>query len=369
MGDTVAAVVAPLLRLPEATSTAELWPAMSPEAMALPLHPAQPLDLEDAIRYLERPRIDSTQFRSAAIRLGALRADDDEPPIAFVARAWLEGRASLHVREVLRARSDVMVEPVQNLADLAQGLANAVRPSPAKSFFAVQVLYEGNLGCAGASVRVVLPDGEQRTLTLDGNSGLRVDGIEPGTCAIELPEPLPLPGPDARELVAGPIDGSTATIARDGHARLRSGASHRVLVRGACLELALDLGERQRFAPGCRLRLRGGGYDRVVPLSQARDHAGLSMFHFHGVRRGLRYALTFEPEADPPVTLFEDQSLDGFFDVLGDRQAAVEPIVLACTIAPPPPHQTEPAAGPAVAQRDDTREVRRAPYPWEIESA
>ena len=46
---------------------------------------------------------------------------------------------------------------------------------------------EGN-PIGNARYVIILPDGEQREGTLDGNGFVRIDGIPPGRCTIDFPE-------------------------------------------------------------------------------------------------------------------------------------------------------------------------------------
>ena len=331
----------------------ELWAGHA----ETPLHSFVPRGVDDAAAFLRGA--DPRELRAAALALGGYAEHDDDAALYIVARAWTEGRLSLHERVHVVGRTEPHDELIQNLADLADSASQ----EPTLTFIEIQVVFEGDVGCTDAKVRVLTPDGDVHEGTLDADSKFRVDDIERGTCMLEFPEILPLPDASAGEPTITPPTGQTARVARNGRLQLRAGASHLVIVAGACFEFAVDLGAASAWPSGSKMRLAGGPYDESIALANAPAEHGLTLFHFHGVRRGVDYTLSFEPAGGDPITLAQDRSLDGFLDVLGDLQAAIEPLEI-CALTPPEP---EPASGVASAgrpQAPDNMAVAQVTMPW-----
>jgi len=345
-----------ILRLSEATSTLELW--SSPPA-DVPPHPFVPRDLDEAMARLRdaNPR----RLRDAADLLGGRTEHDDDGAALVLARAWLDGRLSLHARPRQIGRTDPIESEIINLADLAEDLGPS---DPKRTFIEIQVVFDGGVGCAGAKVRVLTPGGEATDGTLDGNSKFRVDDIEPGTCMLEFPEPLPIPDGGASDVTLIEPTGRSARSTRDGRTQLRAGFTHIVVLTGARFEIAIDLGRLSAWPAGSAMRLAGGPYDVCIELARASQVLGLTMFHFEGVRRGIDYTLTFEPQGADAITLVDAKSLDPFLDVLGDLGAAIEPLELAALI-PPEPEPDDAIASAGRPQNAEDLQWALADLPWD----
>lgn len=344
-----------ILRLAEATSTLELW--SSPPA-DVPRHPFVPRDLDEAVARLRdaNPR----RLRDAADLLGGRTEHDDEGAAVVIARAWVEGRLTLHARPHIVGRTDPIESEIIDLADLA----DSDPTEPEKTFIEIQVVFDGGIGCAGAKVRVLTPEGEAKEGTLDGDSKFRVDDIEQGTCMLEFPEPLLIPDGNASDVTPIEPTGRSARSTRDGRTQLRAGFTHLVVVTGARFEIAIDLGRASAWPTGSAMRLAGGPYDVRVELARASQVLGLTMFYFEGVRRGVDYTLTFEPQGGDAIPLVEATSLDPFLDVLGDLGAAIEPLEVAALI-PPEPEPDDAIASAGRPQNAEDLQWALADLPWD----
>lgn len=301
------------------------------------------------------------RLREAADLLGGRTEHDDEGALLVLARAWVDGRLSLHTTPHQIGRTDPIESEIIDLADLAD---DDEPKEPEKTFIEIQVMFDGGIGCAGAKVRVLTPEGDTKDGELDGDSKFRIDDIEQGTCMLEFPDPLPLPDGEASEVT--PIDptGRTARSARDGRTQLRAGFTHLVVLPGARFELAVDLGKRSAWPAGSAMRLAGGPYDVRIDLSRAQSQVGMTLFNFDGVRRGVDYTLTFEPKGADPITLVDAKSLDPFLDVLGDLAAPIEPLELA-PLVPPEPEEEDAIASAGRPQNDDLLAWAIADLPWD----
>ena len=345
-----------LVRLCEATSTSELWSSPFPDPTP---HAFVPRDLDEAAARLRDA--DPRQLRDAAELLGGRSEHDDEAAAGVVARAWIDGRLTLVTWPHVVGRTDPIDSEIIDLADLAD---DSEPLEPSTTFVEIQVVFAGGIGCAGAKVRVLTPEGETRDGTLDGDSKFRVDDLEPGTCMLEFPEPLPIPDGDASEVTLVDPTGRTARSTRDGRTQLRAGFTHLVVVAGPRFEFAVDLGGAAAWPAGSAMRLAGGPYDARIELAQASETLGLTVFHFEGVRRGVDYTLTFESPGADPITLVDARSLDPFLDVLGDLGAPIEPLEVARLI-PPEPDVDEGIASAGRPQRTDELEWALAARPWD----
>lgn len=345
-----------LLRLCEATSTSELWSSPFPDPTP---HAFVPRDLGEAAARLRDA--DPRQLREAAELLGGRSEHDDEGAANVVARAWLDGRLTLVTWPHVVGRTDPIDAEIVDLADLADDDPIA----PTTTFVEIQVVFDGGIGCAGAKVRVLTPEGDTREGTLDGDSKFRADDLEPGTCMLEFPEPLPIPDGEASEVTLIEPTGRTARSTRDGRTQLRAGATHLVVVTGPRFELAIDLGGASAWPAGSAMRLAGGPYDARIELAQASETLGLTIFHFEGVRRGVDYTLTFEPAGGDPITLVDARSLDPFLDVLGDLAAPIEPLELTRLVPPEPEPDEAIVASAGRPQRADDLAWAIASMPWD----
>lgn len=102
------------------------------------------------------------------------------------------------------------------------------------TFVAFTILHECGARYPGARLNVMLPDGEIRTVTLDGASRARLDDVtEPGICRIR-PRGGPLTLPDGTP-VGAPIitlqpSDTRMDAGSDASVTLRTGADHRIVV-------------------------------------------------------------------------------------------------------------------------------------------
>jgi len=242
-----------ILRLSEATSTLELW--SSPPA-DVPPHPFVPRDLDEAMARLRdaNPR----RLRDAADLLGGRTEHDDDGAALVLARAWLDGRLSLHARPHLVGRTDPIESEIINLADLAEpsepserdlrprtqtagDMSNVATQQAAATdrvedtatgptWLEIEVTGELGLIAEDARLTVRLPDGETQTHSMGVLGWIRIEPVaRAGACDVWLDAPVMLTAPAYTPGELSPFD---ALIAHDQVTvvSLATGRRHRVAV-------------------------------------------------------------------------------------------------------------------------------------------
>jgi outer membrane protein OmpA-like peptidoglycan-associated protein len=203
-----------ILRLSEGTSTLELW--SSPPA-DVARHPFVPRNVDDAVSRLRdaNPR----DVRDAADQLGGRTEHDEEGALLVLARAWVDGRLSLHTTPRRIGRTDPIESQITDLADLA-GPTESTEQESKTSWFEVRLVDEIGEPISGIPL-VVFVDGERQNHDTDGDGKVRIDDAELGTAYVDFADPSKLYD-DLKERWAEIRDGEWVSEALPDHTFFRA---------------------------------------------------------------------------------------------------------------------------------------------------
>ncbi len=174
-----------ILRLSEGTSTLELWSSQPADARQ---HPFEPRDLVDAVSRLRDA--DPRRLRDAADLLGGRTEHDDEGALLVLARAWVDGRLSLHTRPHVVGRTDPIESRIVDLADLADSAETRPRESKT-SWFEVRLVDEIGAAISGISLELSV-DGTRLRHDTGEDGKVRVEDAELSTAYVDIADPAQL---------------------------------------------------------------------------------------------------------------------------------------------------------------------------------
>ena len=113
-------------------------------------------------------------------------------------------------------------------------------------------------------------------------------------------------------------------------------------LEGPCFELEMALDDPASIPADAQLRLHGGPYDLRVKIGDAIHDEDCLRFHFHGIARGLRYSIDYEPPEGEPLNLARELDLDPLITTLDESSESSDTSEIGLTgfIRPLPTRET-----------------------------
>lgn len=250
-------------------------------------------------------------------RRHAARLLEDEPALTERERDGLVDQLAAGTAMLVRAerhRPQIVMTPVEPSIDLRW--LSLPAPALAPTWLEIEVRHESGAGYPRASFILELPDGTERTETLDDDSRWRATDIPPaGTCRVRFESPLRLASATEREERSAMDEAEetrTTLVAFGTKAATLASAARHMLVVPRSRACALQVGD-VHFGSGCSVVMP------TAPAGASRDEST----PLDAVAAALAHVATTSPR---PFTLVAGHTDTAGSDALNDRLSAARAV-------------------------------------------